>query len=121
MLPRVQRIRKHEKAHGLGSYTRREILHIRHHSLFAPRDFDLSPYFKIVKPTVEHGFDYKALEWGTLTYETAETDEDDKKIIEPAPESEKVHIKKAALMQMTAASKAKDNKGGKPKKKKQAD
>ena len=116
MLPRVQRIRKHEKQHGLGTYTRQEILHIRHHSLFAPRDFDLSPYFKIVKPTVEHGFDYKTLEWGTLTYETAETDETDKKHVELETEPEKVHIKKAPDAD-TTASKAKDNKGGKPKKK----
>ena len=43
---------------------RREILHIRHHSLFTPRDFDLSPYFRIVKPTVEGGFDYRDLTWG---------------------------------------------------------
>ena len=42
---------------------RREILHIRHHSLFTPRDFDLSPYFRIIKPTVESGFDYKMLRW----------------------------------------------------------
>jgi len=42
-----------------------EILHIRHHSLFAPRDFDISPYFSIVKPTIEQGFDYKQMEWGT--------------------------------------------------------
>ncbi len=42
---------------------RREILHIRHYSLYAPRDFDLSPYFQIVKPTIEFGFDYKALVW----------------------------------------------------------
>lgn len=42
---------------------RSDILHIRHHSLYAPRDFDLSPYFAIVKPTVEAGFDYKALVW----------------------------------------------------------
>lgn len=40
----------------------REVLHIRHHSLFTPRDFDLSPYFQIVKPTLENGFDYHALE-----------------------------------------------------------
>jgi hypothetical protein len=41
----------------------REILHIRHHSLFAPRDFDVSPYFQIVKPTIEQGFDPHRLEW----------------------------------------------------------
>ena len=42
---------------------RSEILHIRHHSLYAPRDFDLSPYFQIVKPTIEAGFDYRRLRW----------------------------------------------------------
>ena len=40
-----------------------EILRIRHHSLFAPRDFDVSPYFRIVKPTLEAGFDYRTLRW----------------------------------------------------------
>ncbi|MGL4489615.1 MAG: lipo-like protein [Rhizobiaceae bacterium] len=45
-------------------YARREILHVRHHSLYTPRDFDVSPYFQIVKPTIEKGFDYKTLEWG---------------------------------------------------------
>ncbi|GHE69185.1 hypothetical protein GCM10019059_31100 [Camelimonas fluminis] len=44
-------------------FTRAEILHIRHHSLYAPRDFDISPYFAIVKPTIETGFDYKQLVW----------------------------------------------------------
>jgi hypothetical protein len=41
----------------------REILHIRHHSLFAPRDFDLSPYFQVIKPTLAAGFDYKTVLW----------------------------------------------------------
>lgn len=40
-----------------------EILHIRHHSLFAPRDFDISPYFEVVKPPLAPGFDYKRLVW----------------------------------------------------------
>lgn len=44
------------------TYAVNEILHIRHHSLFAPRDFDLSPYFKIIKPTIEFGFDYRKIE-----------------------------------------------------------
>lgn len=43
------------------AYAVEEILHIRHHSLFAPRDFDLSPYFRIIKPTIEFGFDYREL------------------------------------------------------------
>jgi hypothetical protein len=42
---------------------RSEILHIRHHSLYAPRDFDLSPYFHVVKPTLEAGFDFRRLRW----------------------------------------------------------
>jgi hypothetical protein len=42
---------------------RREILHIRDSSLYMPRDFDISPYFEIVKPTIVHGFDYTALHW----------------------------------------------------------
>jgi hypothetical protein len=45
---------------------RREILEIRHHSLYAPRDFDISPYFAVVKPTIETGFDYKKLHWADL-------------------------------------------------------
>jgi hypothetical protein len=40
-----------------------EILHIRHHSLYVPRDFDISPYFAIVKPNIAHGFDYRKLRW----------------------------------------------------------
>ena len=40
-----------------------ELLHIRHHSLYVPRDFDISPYFAIVKPNLAHGFDYKKLRW----------------------------------------------------------
>lgn len=41
-----------------------EILHVRHHSLFVPRDFDVSPYFEVVKPTVAAGFDHRRLTWG---------------------------------------------------------
>jgi len=40
-----------------------EVLHIRHHSLYAPRDFDVSPYFEVVKPTIESEFDYRKLTW----------------------------------------------------------
>ncbi len=35
----------------------------RHFTHFVPRDFDLSPYFKIIKPTIEDGFDYHSLLW----------------------------------------------------------
>jgi hypothetical protein len=40
-----------------------EILRVRHHSLFAPRDFDVSPYFEIVKPLLDDQFDYRNLHW----------------------------------------------------------
>jgi hypothetical protein len=45
---------------------RRQLLEIRHHSLYAPRDFDISPYFSVVKPTIENGFQYKNLHWADL-------------------------------------------------------
>ena len=54
------------RARAVSDYSRREILHIRHHSLFTPRDFDLSPYFEVVKPTLRFGFDYKRIVWGDL-------------------------------------------------------
>lgn len=41
----------------------RDILHIRHYSLFTPRDFDVSPYFQVIKPTLELGFDHRILNW----------------------------------------------------------
>ncbi len=55
ILPRIELVESKEK--------RREILHIRHHSLYMPRDFDISPYFRVVKPTIELGFDYQKLRW----------------------------------------------------------
>jgi len=54
ILPEVKRV---------DPVSRKEILHIRHHSLYAPRDFDVSPFFAIVKPTIETGFDYKQMTW----------------------------------------------------------
>ncbi|MEO8809188.1 MAG: YiiX/YebB-like N1pC/P60 family cysteine hydrolase, partial [Rhodanobacter sp.] len=41
----------------------REIFHIRDHSLYMPRDFDVSPYFEIIKPTLANTFDYRQLVW----------------------------------------------------------
>jgi hypothetical protein len=58
ILPEIKKL--DEKDH---TYTHKEILHIRHHSLFTPRDFDISPYFEIVKPAVEDEFDYQDLDW----------------------------------------------------------
>jgi hypothetical protein len=55
ILPKVTRLESEE--------ARRDMLEIRHSSLYAPRDFDISPYFEVVKPTIVKGFDYKGLHW----------------------------------------------------------
>jgi hypothetical protein len=45
---------------------RYEIAEIRHSSFYAPRDFDISPYFMVVKPTLARGFNYKNMHWADL-------------------------------------------------------
>jgi hypothetical protein len=72
ILPRVERA---GPLAGLDGYTAEEIYHIRHHSLFAPRDFDLSPYFEVVKPVLANGFDYRQVAWAKPLMSTA-TDAD---------------------------------------------
>jgi len=39
----------------------------RHPSFYVPSDFDRSPYFDIIKPTVYCGFDYKKVDWAQNT------------------------------------------------------
>ena len=46
---------------------REEFLQVRHHSLFAPRDFDVSPYFELVKPSIYLGLDFRTLRWADPT------------------------------------------------------
>jgi hypothetical protein len=60
ILPRVTRLDSEA--------ARRDILEIRHSSLYAPRDFDISPYFQLVKPTIERGFDYRRMAWAHLPH-----------------------------------------------------
>ena len=55
ILPKLKR--------GDSVQARAELLEIRHSSLYAPRDFDISPYFEVVKPTIRRGFDYRAVGW----------------------------------------------------------
>ncbi len=52
-----------EHGAGGGETYVRELRHIRHYSLFTPRDFDVSPYFEIVKPTIAKEFDYREFNW----------------------------------------------------------
>jgi hypothetical protein len=61
ILPSIEPIKDHERA--ASPYSRAEIHRIRHHTLFVPRDFDLSPYFRVIKPTIDSGFDYKKITW----------------------------------------------------------
>ena len=55
ILPKIKR--------GGSAQARAEIIDIRHSSLYAPRDFDISPYFEVVKPTLRTGFDYRSVHW----------------------------------------------------------
>ena len=51
------------KAMGIAPFVQGEINHIRKHGLYTPRDFDVSPYFAILKPGLDDGFDYHDLIW----------------------------------------------------------
>jgi hypothetical protein len=59
ILPEIETV----LGHVGGREQQREILHIRNYSLYTPRDFDVSPFFEIVKPRLRLGFDYRALQW----------------------------------------------------------
>ena len=65
ILPKITRIESET--------ARREIAENRHSSLYAPRDFDISPFFAVVKPTIETGFDYKQMMWDKAASESAKT------------------------------------------------
>jgi len=51
----------------------------RHYTHFVPRDFDLSPYFRVVKPTLVLGFDYRKLIWRESADQTARGPEIDER------------------------------------------
>ena len=40
----------------------------RHFTHFTPRDFDLSPSFRVIKPTIERGFNYQDIVWKDPTH-----------------------------------------------------
>lgn len=44
-----------------------EVPHIRHHSLFAPRDLDIFACFRTARPTIESFFDHRELHWSDLS------------------------------------------------------
>ncbi|MCL7715282.1 YiiX/YebB-like N1pC/P60 family cysteine hydrolase [Stenotrophomonas mori] len=59
ILPEIETVPGGGGGHG----PRQEILHIRNYSLYTPRDFDVSPFFDVVKPRLQAGFDYRTLQW----------------------------------------------------------
>jgi hypothetical protein len=81
ILPRITRVDSEAM--------RQEILEIRHSSLYAPRDFDISPYFDVVKPTLQNGFDYKKMQWADqVMAELASVDADTAALV-PAGDGER--------------------------------
>lgn len=63
ILPIVERQEDLESSQRLHAHVVREIFHVRNTGLYVPRDFDLSAYFAVVKPTLENGFDFHTLTW----------------------------------------------------------
>lgn len=55
ILPQIEML--HPTGHG------GQVWHARHPSLYVPRDFDVSPYFAVVKPTLHRGFDHTRIRW----------------------------------------------------------
>jgi hypothetical protein len=51
------------KTYGIAPFVESEVDHIRRHGLYTPRDFDVSPFFAVIKPTLTNGFDYHQLVW----------------------------------------------------------
>src|SRR5580698_8535073 len=58
-----ERVSINGKTYGVAPYVQSEIDHIRTHGLYTPRDFDTSPFFQIIKPTIAAGFDYRTVPW----------------------------------------------------------
>jgi len=59
-----ERVAINGKRYGIAPYVQNEIDHIRKRGLYTPRDFDVSPFFAIIKPTLTAGFDYRTVQWG---------------------------------------------------------
>jgi hypothetical protein len=60
ILPRIEDL---QDEHPNSAHFVQEIFRAKHHSLYVPRDFDVSPYFAIVKPTLAAGFDHHDMAW----------------------------------------------------------
>jgi hypothetical protein len=78
ILPEVTSI--NGKTYGVAPFVQSEIDHIRKHGLYTPRDFDVSPFFAIIKPTIAAGFDYRTVEWGPPGITAADLEEAEERI-----------------------------------------
>jgi hypothetical protein len=58
-----ERVSINGKTYGVAPYVQSEFDHIRKYGLYTPRDFDTSPFFQIIKPTIAAGFDYHTVQW----------------------------------------------------------
>jgi hypothetical protein len=65
-----ERVVMNGRTYGVAPYVQDEIEHIRKYGLFTPRDFDVSPYFAVIKPSIERGFDYHALTWAPASFDS---------------------------------------------------
>jgi hypothetical protein len=84
ILPKITTIENRE--------VRRELLEIRHSSLYTPRDFDISPYFQVVKPTLVIGFNYKRMHWADLPLPPPEASDREPEIAVEVGEAEDVTL-----------------------------
>lgn len=69
ILPSIEMI----SASGGNRWQYKEVWHIRHYSMFMPRDFDLSPFFAVIKPTLQQGFDFRQIPWATVSEDGLES------------------------------------------------
>jgi Permuted papain-like amidase enzyme, YaeF/YiiX, C92 family len=94
ILPKITRTRSRQ--------AREQILEIRHSSLYCPRDFDISPYFNVVKPTIAKGFDYKRLHWAASPQPPIGADGERAAFPQPGDEAEIPLIPQAAAADRNA-------------------
>jgi hypothetical protein len=67
-----ERVAINGKTYGIAPYVQSEMDHIRTYGLYTPRDFDVSPFFAIIKPTLADGFDYRTVQWGPRDVSTSD-------------------------------------------------
>ncbi|HUO22204.1 MAG TPA: YiiX/YebB-like N1pC/P60 family cysteine hydrolase [Caulobacteraceae bacterium] len=49
-----------QEPYEVSAYVQAEAMSLRRDGLFTPRDFDISPFFQVIKPTTQSGFDFHA-------------------------------------------------------------